>query len=243
MAELNVVQNNLIRRRIDMNNTIKNVLIFVVGAGIGSAATYKILRDKYALIAQEEIDSVKENFAKRFNDEADEYVLQLYNDMYKEVKETIEEEEAEKTIADEEPKKNLVYRRTLGRVDYSKIDPAENMSPPEDEPGVEAYAEYDDQEPYVISIDEFGEEMVHFDKLTIYYYEEDDTLADEQEEIIDDPNAIVGDESLTRFGDKSDDSDIVYVRNERISVDYEVIRLHKSYQESVLGMPPVQGRR
>ena len=37
-------------------------LAFIAGAGIGSVCTWQLLKRKYELIAQEEIDSVKEKF-------------------------------------------------------------------------------------------------------------------------------------------------------------------------------------
>lgn len=44
---------------------LKNLLIFAAGAVIGSVATWKFTKDKYKAIADEEIESVKEMFAKR----------------------------------------------------------------------------------------------------------------------------------------------------------------------------------
>ena len=48
-----------------MNKEISNIIIFAVGAAIGSAVTWKVVKDKYSKIADEEIRSVKETFAKR----------------------------------------------------------------------------------------------------------------------------------------------------------------------------------
>lgn len=42
-----------------------NIFVFAAGAAIGSAVTWKLVKTKYEQIAQEEIDSVKEVFAKR----------------------------------------------------------------------------------------------------------------------------------------------------------------------------------
>ena len=47
-----------------MNKTV-NFMIFVVGAAVGSIVTWRYIDKKYEQIAQEEIDSVKEVFAKR----------------------------------------------------------------------------------------------------------------------------------------------------------------------------------
>ena len=46
---------------------LSNLFIFTVGAAIGSATTYKLLKTKYEIIAQEEIESVKEVYSKRGN--------------------------------------------------------------------------------------------------------------------------------------------------------------------------------
>ena len=44
-----------------------NFMLFIFGAAVGSAATWTYAKKKYELIAQEEIDSVKEVFSKREN--------------------------------------------------------------------------------------------------------------------------------------------------------------------------------
>ena len=48
-----------------MSNSIKNLFAFALGAGIGSVVTWKLVKTKYEQRVQEEIDSVKEVFAKR----------------------------------------------------------------------------------------------------------------------------------------------------------------------------------
>ena len=48
-----------------MNSTLNKIVIFALGAAVGSLATWKFLKTKYERIAQEEIDSVKEVFARR----------------------------------------------------------------------------------------------------------------------------------------------------------------------------------
>lgn len=44
---------------------LKNLLTLTIGAAIGSFVTWKLVKEKYAQIAQEEIDSVKEVFSNR----------------------------------------------------------------------------------------------------------------------------------------------------------------------------------
>lgn len=46
-------------------NNVAGFAMFAVGAAIGSLVTWKLVKTKYERIAQEEINSVKETFAKR----------------------------------------------------------------------------------------------------------------------------------------------------------------------------------
>ena len=48
-----------------MSEGLKNTIIFAVGALVGSAVTWKLLKTKYEQIANEEIASVKETYAKK----------------------------------------------------------------------------------------------------------------------------------------------------------------------------------
>lgn len=82
------------------------------------------------------------------------------------------------------------------------------------------------EQPFVIdkatySWDEEGE---NHEKTTVTYYPSSRVVLDEDDEVIDDPGAVIGWRNLGRFGDESDDADIVYVRNRRLMTDYEVVR-------------------
>lgn len=62
-----------------MNKAV-NVLIFFLGAGVGSLVTWKLVKTKYEQIAQEEIDSVKEVFNKRL-EEAEKSTSELKTEL------------------------------------------------------------------------------------------------------------------------------------------------------------------
>ena len=55
---------------------------------------------------------------------------------------------------------------------------------------------------------------------------------DENEEIIDDIESVVGYDALAML----DMQTTVWVRNEPLGIDYEIIALNKSYQETVDGI-------
>lgn len=84
---------------------------------------------------------------------------------------------------------------------------------------------------HVISLEEWAASTNK--KVILTYYTEDDILTDNDSNPIADPEVLLGDAALMNFGDGSGDPDTVYVRNDDRSIDYEVVRLFKSYSESV----------
>lgn len=93
-------------------------------------------------------------------------------------------------------------------------------------------------EPYVISEDEYMYPTVfkEFEQSTLIYYESDDVLATDRDEVIKDVDELIGPSALTRFGEESGSDDVVFVRNIRLSTNFEVVREKGSYQELVLGI-------
>lgn len=87
--------------------------------------------------------------------------------------------------------------------------------------------------PYVIHRDEFFNEETGYRQTTLTWYDGDKILADEQDVPIYGPEKIVG--SL-RFGHGSGDADVVYIRNEKMSAEYEITRHTGSFQTEVMGI-------
>lgn len=87
--------------------------------------------------------------------------------------------------------------------------------------------------PVVISPYEFGE-LEDYDQFSLTYYA-DGVLTDENDCLIEDVESIVGSESLTHFGEYEDDS--VFVRNDRLKTDYEILRDQRNYTD-VLNKKP-----
>lgn len=86
-----------------------------------------------------------------------------------------------------------------------------------------------DKHPYIISTAEFMDPRIismnveMWDSATLTYFEEDGTLLDEQDGIIDDIDRMVGLDNLTRFGMFSDSKNTLYVANEYMGTLFEII--------------------
>lgn len=94
----------------------------------------------------------------------------------------------------------------------------------------------DPQHPYVIHRDEFFNDEFGIQEIsspqTYTYYKGDQVLVDERDVPIPDAEERVG---PLLFGHGSGDSAIFYVRNERLSEEYEIVEDDGYYQVTVLG--------
>lgn len=89
--------------------------------------------------------------------------------------------------------------------------------------------------PYVITFDEFMQNDRDYAQTTFTYFEGDDILTDERDEIIQDVEGTIGTDNLVRFGAGSKDPNVVYIRNDRTSIDFEVTRSTGKFGEEVAG--------
>ena len=180
------------------------LVTFVLGAAVGSAVSWYILKDKYEKLAQEEIDSVKEVYSRRGREER--------------VENAINKIEISKTGEEEDPK--LINEKLIN--DVADILNKNNYT------NLEVQELIDEAEkPYVISPDEFGE-LYDYENISLTYYA-DKVLADDNDELVEDVDDVVGFESLSHFGEYEPDS--VFVRNDRLKADYEILMDHRNYRD------------
>jgi hypothetical protein len=80
----------------------------------------------------------------------------------------------------------------------------------------------------------------NYDQATLEYFRGDATLANEAQEMVNsgDVDNLVGVDNLNRFGDWSNDKNVVYVFNDRIRMAYEIVLNQGRYSEIVLGLEP-----
>lgn len=210
-----------------MNNKVFGAIIFTAGAIIGSLVTWKVIKTKYEDIAQEEIDSVKEEYTR------------LMVSMKKKLNNSVtykddnnEDDRSEKDTDNIDDSIMTNYNEIVNS--YRSSDDEENIQnekegeeKEEDNDGV-SYMEA----PYVISPDDFGS-VPGYNVEPLDYFA-DGILADGWGVELDIAETI-GEDAINHFGDYDDD--VVYVRNEQTKLEYEVTRDPRTYAEAVRTNP------
>lgn len=204
-----------------MNKTLVGVVGFIFGAASGSAAMWYYVKDKYEKIAQEEIEEVRDFY--RSKDEAPGESKSSENETKENVDLNIKELNA--------------YKRLVKNVDYSTCSKQEKTKNDIPEPKKEDEKKTDPDVPYVISPDEFGE-FDDYEKISLMFFS-DHILTDEEFEKIEDVDKIVGFDSLNHFGEYEDDS--VYVRNDQLKCDYEILMDLRKYSDVLKEKPYLRG--
>lgn len=192
-----------------MSNNVMGFAIFVAGVAIGSAATWYCVKKKYEQIAQEEIDSVKEHFS------SPKVAVKLDGKKIAEQVVDIKED----GISDRNPSSIKEYAEKLRKNGYTNYSTADTENKEK---------EYGDVEkPYVIDPEEFGM-CDDYEEISLTYYA-DSILTDEDDELVDDVEDIIGVDSLNHFGEYEEDS--VFVRNDRLKCDYEILLDERKYSD------------
>lgn len=192
-------------------SNLKIFAAFAVGGAIGAAAAWYATRKFYEDHMQEEIDSVKESYGRKYftkiecSDEAPE-----------------EPNEIKFSQGTDDDIRREVDTHKIQYVQYSK-----------------AASDYsNDVEPnsgiYIIGDVDFNEKE-GYSTLSLVWYT-DGVLADwNDDEVIEDVEATVGNSWKSIF-DKGVDT--AYVRNDYRKCDYEILRSDKSYKDDVLPNKP-----
>lgn len=194
-----------------------NLIAFAIGAAVGSVTTWYLVKKKYEQIAQEEIDSVKEVFGSKIKYDGPQ-----------------DSDEAKAAFNREKPSV-AEYAKLLSKEGYTNYSNSETSTTADtesdkEEEKVEAPSL---TSPYVISPDQFRE-FEDYDVISLRYYA-DHILADEDDRIVEDVEGIVGFESLNHFGEYEEDS--VFVRNDRLKVDVEILLDQRDYNDVLKTKP------
>ena len=199
-----------------------------IGLGGGFLGTRRFLETKYEKIAEDEIEDMRDHFRQRLDARR---AMDKKPDL-KDLNEKAEELGYKDPPAPGEPNVHV-------DTDMAKESPSEIRTVFESDTNSSEDWDYEVEKEgraqggiYVIHKDEYGE--TDNNEATLSYYGGDDILCDSNDHIIEVPERLVGD-CLDKFGHGSNDRNVVYVRNETLDVDLEVIKSEKTYAEEVHG--------
>ena len=190
-----------------------SMIAFVTGVAVGAAASWYFAKNKYAQLAQEEIDSVKETFESKY---AVSDCQMEDGGLTEELPEEVEDIQEEMNTCVE----------IIEDMDYTRFS--------EEKPDIDTRTGL---KPYVIAPEEFGE-IDDYGTCSLTYYA-DEVLADELDEMVENIDDAVGIESLSHFGEYEDDS--VFVRNDRLMCDYEILLDTRRYTDILKAKPYKEG--
>ena len=193
----------------------KGLCIFGAGVIAGAFVAARAVKEKYQQEAEEEIAEMREYYrelkkestkVETAEDDTKEESKEEPKDDFKPIEELAE---AEEIIKD---------RGYINYTHYNDTDIKENNKE----------EQVDENEIYIIDPEEYGGENGEYDTASLTYFK-DGVLADEVDEIVA-YNIIGGEENLQPFKDYPD-CNAVYVRDDNIMVDYEILRDPYQYDE------------
>lgn len=194
----------------------KGLCIFAAGALAGAAVAARVVRDKYQQEAEEEIAEMRDYYRElRKNAKTPDEDKMVVEENTKE-----EKEENTKDEYDEIVKGYTNYTQYLSKAaaKYFDTETKENKK--------EEKEERTNYEPFIIDVEEFGEDPT-YDTATLTYYK-DKVLTNDLDDVID--YSVAGEENLKIF-DEHPDCKAIYVRDDIYMVDYEIIRDPYQYDE------------
>lgn len=192
---------------------MKQILYFSLGAGIGAALTYYLTKRYYESIIDDEIESVKEAYKADKEDE----------DRYKKAVKAMKEYGVPGGSYSNIERLDLEERSDSEEYDEEAIEDELEVTDGNPFPGEKA------DKPYTIGPDSYHNEFTDVvDKETLTYWAGNDVLVTDEDEVLQIEDTI-GREALGKFGEYEEDT--VFVRNEKLVTDFEVIYMEGEYSD------------
>lgn len=187
---------------------MKNKIIFGVGGFIlglvtGGVVAYKYLNKQVHILVEEEVEHVKA-YAK---DQIEKLETELES-LHPSAEINAEDGEIHGSHVSFEEDDESQYTGVVQKKPGTVLERADRM-----------------KQPFLITFEQFDEEMPHFDKIMLTYYAGDETFINEEtDEVIEDIRSWVGD-AYEYFGSNPEEPDVLYIRNYKRASDYELTRV------------------
>lgn len=213
-----------------MTKNVFGIIMFVAGATVGVAATYKFFKYKYDKKSKEEIEEIREYYTSK-NVKQVETAEESSNESLNELEPLCGQDE---NVTQKQKEELEAYKQMIvNDCGYAVKDDGatEIIKKSKCKEPVEVN---DENNTVLIKPDDFGEmdeeTGEEYDKTTLVYYADGVVTYWEDDRTVDDVVDLLGTEFKDHFGDYGEE-DAVYVRNIRNHTDYEVIRDGDKYYD------------
>ena len=187
-----------------MNRKLSNVLLFTAGVAVGSLVTWRYFKSKYEVV-EDDIDEESDNLDKD------------------------DQEELESIETKSDYSKKPPLKEYAKMVESNGYVPKTHMEEVEEEIANGELDDKDVYEPFIIRPEEYGE-LHAYETLSLNYYA-DGVLTDELDNPIEDVESLVPADFADHFGEYDDNA--VFVRNDNLECDYEILRDLRKFTDVV----------
>ena len=204
-----------------MNKTVVSAVLGIIGgAGIGAGVTYILFKKHFDAELNEEAEGLKEYYAN--------YYKTYYKDVCINKKEDKPDNSDVKTpmshmgSASPDPvEQDSIFD---SYIETSATNYSTSSVAPEKPKGLD-----EENDISIIDENEYYGAIADGAEPTAYMYYADHVLADENSDVIENVDDLVGSEALSHFGIEGVDS--VYVHNKRLKMYIEILRSERLYKE------------
>lgn len=234
-----------------LKKAIIGTVIFAGGAVTGFIACDILRKEQYkeeaSIKAREEINEVKdiykqklEEFEKTHTERLDKFEAEQL-EKYDKLKESAESK-VYQLYSEKDKREVIEYDKLAGQYKSTKYptqkeEPEEIVEDEEEtdnhsisELNMTTYEKTIYNRPEIIDPDEFGE-LEDYDTMQLTYFMGDKKLVDEDaDDVIDEPDLHIGEDILKRF-EEFPEATSLYVRNETLKMDFEILRDDFSYED------------
>lgn len=202
--------------------TSREIIFFVSGAAIGIVGSCYYFKKKFYKLADEEIQAIREFYADKVSGLSERV------------------DKAEEAMKDPAEMSNYEEFSKQNKTDYSSyydhpVDSDEEKEEPTDqnyELGLDASIDHDINHrlnPKIIREDQYGENP-YYKTEVLHFYNEDEILTDENDEIIENEVLVVG-HCLDKYNFRNDNMKSIWVRNYQFDTDYHIVKIFGKYNE------------
>lgn len=189
---------------------LRNLFIFIGGVGVGAVSTYLLMKDRCDKLVEEETSSIKKYYEDKYTSNKEEDV--------KGTVDVSEEGNITFTPIKEEPKESEPdYNQIIQKLNYNEFSTktSENKKA---------------KRPYIISEEEYIENDSYVKKIISCFEDDMVCMDNDTKEILDNVAKDIGQDSLERL---NEDGNEIYVRNEILGIDYNIVSEPGSYEDFI----------